>query len=265
MEFTTLLNFRDLGGHIGVDGRRVRSGLLYRSEGLSRLTPEEQTALRDEYHICTVVDYRADEERAQQPDLLPEGIRHVALVPEAKLAEVASQTAPDGSRMRTLDMLRAGMGERFLGMAELMAEMMRAFVTLPYNREVYGQLMDLYVDGETGILQHCKGGKDRTGFGSAMILAALGVSREDIMVDYLRSNEQKATEIEELMAKIRAVEPNEAVCESMYAMLTVQPEYMQAAWDEIDTNWGGIDGFLKNGLGVTDEKRAKLQARYLED
>lgn len=265
MEFTTLLNFRDLGGHTGAGGRTVCHGRLYRSEGLDRLTEEEQAALREEYDIRTVVDFRSERERTVQPDLLPPGIRSVPLTPEAKLAEVASGANAQGERMRTADVLRAGMGSRFSGMPKLMADMMRSFVNLAHNRSVYAELLDLCAEPENcGILQHCKGGKDRTGFGSAIILAALGVSREDIMADYLLSNERKKPEIESLMAQYRSIEPDETVLENLYAMLTVQPEYLEAAFDEMDTLYGGLEGFLKDGLGVTDEKRRRLQDIYLE-
>ncbi|HLR44936.1 MAG TPA: tyrosine-protein phosphatase, partial [Brevibacterium sp.] len=50
-------NFRDLGGHSTVDGRRVSEGRLYRADGLGRLGPDGVAMLK-EMRIVSVVDLR---------------------------------------------------------------------------------------------------------------------------------------------------------------------------------------------------------------
>ena len=46
---------------------------------------------------------------------------------------------------------------------------------------------------------HCSAGKDRTGILAAMILEVLGVNREDVIADYLMTNEV----IDGILARIR--------------------------------------------------------------
>ena len=51
------INFRDLGGQLAADGRRVRSGKLLRSGALNRLTAEDLNHL-DTLPLSRVLDYR---------------------------------------------------------------------------------------------------------------------------------------------------------------------------------------------------------------
>ena len=63
------INFRDLGGQLAADGRRVRSGKLLRSGALNRLTAEDLNHL-DTLPLSRVLDYRDPGEVARTPDKL---------------------------------------------------------------------------------------------------------------------------------------------------------------------------------------------------
>ncbi|CAN0487982.1 unnamed protein product, partial [Phaeothamnion confervicola] len=39
-------NFRDVGGHVTADGRKLRSGLVYRSDALCFVTERDRALLR---------------------------------------------------------------------------------------------------------------------------------------------------------------------------------------------------------------------------
>ena len=64
-------NFRDLGGSSGLDGRRVRHGLVYRSDHLADLTSDDRRALKP-LQITHSLDFRGAAERAAQPSHLPD-------------------------------------------------------------------------------------------------------------------------------------------------------------------------------------------------
>ena len=71
-------NFRDVGGHLTRDGRRVRRGVLYRSVVLDTATEADLAALAG-LGIRTVFDLRTTAEQAHRPDQVPRGATHVAL------------------------------------------------------------------------------------------------------------------------------------------------------------------------------------------
>lgn len=57
---------------------------------------------------------------------------------------------------------------------------------------------------QEAILFHCFAGKDRTGIGAALILSALGVEHSYILEDYLKTNEQRKTANEQIIAQYQA-------------------------------------------------------------
>ena len=63
---TGAANFRDLGGILTVDGRRIRSGMIYRSNSFSRLT-EEDIAVVERLGLKTIIDLRTYAERSRSP------------------------------------------------------------------------------------------------------------------------------------------------------------------------------------------------------
>lgn len=70
---------------------------------------------------------------------------------------------------------------------EVMAAIYRAFA-LDHAQTYRKLLMLLLEDDSVPLLFHCTAGKDRTGFGAALILRLLGVSRQVIARDYLLTN-----------------------------------------------------------------------------
>ncbi|MDO9174043.1 MAG: tyrosine-protein phosphatase, partial [Actinomycetota bacterium] len=60
--FEALSNFRDVGGHVTADGRKLRSGLVYRSDALCFVTERDRALLRETLRIRTIVDLRTSME-----------------------------------------------------------------------------------------------------------------------------------------------------------------------------------------------------------
>ena len=120
------------------------------------------------------------------------------------------------------------------------------------------------------VITHCFAGKDRTGFTVATVLEALGVDRDAILADYLRSNDavpQLRTHILEMIQQRADAELTpEAV---MFAearlsdeVLGVRAEYLVAARDTIDETFGSLDAFLRDA-GVTEADVDRLRAALL--
>lgn len=241
------INFRDFGGYQTVDGRQVKWRRLYRCGSLSMLGDDchDEFAALGVSIICDL--RRPDEvEMGPSPGHGPFRCRtHIPIDPgssvmlRASLAD-ASQSAADRIRFMT----------------ELTRE-------LPRNHtDEYRLLFKHLLEAERGFLLHCSAGKDRTGFGAGLILSALGVSHDIIMADYLLTNEAECLRVF-MGERMRDSYGAHVDDESIEAITGVRPEYLQAAFDEVDRLYGSIDGFLEE-IGVDSQARAELQGRLVD-
>lgn len=242
-------NFRDFGGYATTDGRRVRRGLLFRSGQLAQLTEDDLAAL-EHLRLDIVCDFRREDEQRLAPNRLPTASppRTVSLpiTPGSNDAVFASGALDLGGRQAMFDFMVA-INRDF---AENQGEAFSAMF-----RELLGQ-------SQSRSLVHCAAGKDRTGFAAAIILLALGVSREDVMQDYLLTRRYflPADEIDRLRRRYGL----EGVAdEAILPMLEVHPEYLARAFRSID-DYGDFDSYLSEVLGVGGAEREALRRRYLE-
>ena len=236
------VNFRDLGGYPGRDGRCIRWGRIFRSDSLAELTDADLQVLTS-LGLHTICDLRADSERAQKPN---------RMLPGAPATIHAIGFMPHGG-----DQLLADTRLGVASVAEIekrVREIYRRFVT--DQASTFSRLLHLFDAKSMPLLVHCTSGRDRTGFASALILMALGVSREVIARDYALSNQYRR----DLTFQIGgAVSP-----EVMTALTQAHPDYLAAAFRAIDDDWGSDDAYLRHALGFSDERRQALQALLLQ-
>ncbi|BDR59073.1 tyrosine-protein phosphatase [Xylocopilactobacillus apicola] len=266
MDFANLNNFRDYGGSKTTSGQKVKKGLLYRSDAICHLTPAEEEIITKKYQIKTVIDLRSQTEINLEPDPLIEGVQLLSLAPVAKLASMASENLTGTSKRKTsLELIKSGHFDSFLHMKDQMENLMRSFVNVPENRLVFQKLLHVYLKEENyAILQHCRGGKDRTGFASALILGILGVPESKIKEDYLLSNDYNANSIESKMQVYRSVTDDEELLLNLHEMLIVKSEYFDAALDEIKKLYGSFADFVTKGLEFSITDQNKLRKILLE-
>ena len=235
------VNCRDLGGYLAADGRRIRSGLLFRSDQFAELT-DDDLPLVVALGLRTMCDLRADSERLHKPNRAFDG--------HAPAQHVLGFMPHGGDAL--IDDVRGGR----IGTAEIEArvrEMYRRFVseqTAPYR-----QLLQLLSADKLPLLYHCTSGRDRTGFGTLVVLGALGVPRETIVADYVASNQFRR----DLRFQLGDIDP-----QLMQTLTQSHPDYIAASFDEIDRQWGGMDLYLRDALALSDARRAQLQDLLLE-
>ncbi|MBQ5658563.1 MAG: tyrosine-protein phosphatase, partial [Peptococcaceae bacterium] len=137
----------------------------------------------------------------------------------------------------------------------------------PYCNSVYREVMNVVMDpAQVPFVQHCTSGKDRVGAGSATILMALGVPRETIIEDYLLSNENQISANKLSSGAVTGGMEITPEMMKMFAVLTkVHKEYLEAFFATIDAKFGGTEGYLKQGLGLTDADLARVKELYLEE
>ena len=232
-------NFRDLGGHTGLDGRRVRTGLVFRSDHLAFLTPEDHRALQA-LQLTHSLDFRGVAERAALPSAIP-GATAVSLAIEPTVV------------VRVQALLARGQVPTEAETVALMCQTYRAFAR--ESAPPYAHFFRHLLDQPTPVVFHCTAGKDRTGFAAALLLGALGVPRDAVMVDYLLTNR--------LYRRSPLVEAH-GPAHVMDVLWQVQPAFLDAAFEAIDTDFGGLPNYLEGPMGLGPKALENLRERLLE-
>ncbi|MBR8740326.1 tyrosine-protein phosphatase [Nocardiopsis sp. MG754419] len=247
-------NFRDLGGHRTKEGRTVRAGLLYRSDALHTLTEDELTAYHG-FGIRQLIDLRSAHERDRLPDLIPDGAEYAAIgvqKTEAAGANFVDLFAdPEQARL----MFGDGAAERF------MFDVYRGLVTDTEALEGYRDLVERAAEGPTALVFHCSAGKDRTGWGAALLLTLLGVDREVVVTDYVASNERQAA-TDHWMRKLSR--HSGLPWSDIEPMTRVKPDYLNSAFGLVDEHYGSFDGYVVDGLKLSDATITSLRNRMLD-
>jgi protein-tyrosine phosphatase len=225
-------NFRHVGGYPTQQGTFVEWGNIYRSGEICNLTQKDIEQL--EYlEIKTIIDFRNTIEKNNCPDAVIATVKNRVALP----IDAGSMV----HNMQKHSDLHDG--------REIVKEVNRILVR--HSTDVYAEFFKVCSDKKNlPILFHCSAGKDRTGLAAALLLSALGVDRQTIITDYCLS----ATY---LLGKAGFSLDDQA----MNPILTVTSDYLEAAFEVIDNEFGGMESYLKETLHADTEL---LKSMYTE-
>lgn len=259
-------NFRDAGGYETEDGLMVRWGKLYRSDHLHRLTDNDFTYL-EPLGIRYIVDYRNPKEAAKQPNRLwADDIESFFFTPDASSAELAAKASNDAEKIEfLLDLAKSGDSQLAIdNSGKIMEDQYRDFIHHPDSVDAFRQmLLQLAQTGEWAADQHCRGGKDRTGFGIALIHLLLGVKKEFIYHDYMLTNILRAERNSRRMAQYREQTSDLNVLGFLSSMMETRRSYLDASLDEIAQRYGNEERYIRKGLGIEQKTIDTLRALFL--
>lgn len=254
----TLPNLRDIGGWRADDGVVV-TGQFFRSTALSQLDDADKSTL-ESYGIRTVYDLRTAAERAGAPDETLDGATEIAIdvLADASLA-IPANLGTILSDPSVVAKVRDELGDGKA--ATLIAGSYRDIVGLPSALASYRRLFLGLAGEDTGpALMHCTTGKDRTGWGAAAFLSLMGVPRADVFRDYLLTNEQLLPALASIFDGFAAAGGDPAI---LRPVLGVDRAYLEGAFDEVDSRFGGIEGYFTDGLGIDIATQKTLRERYI--
>ena len=244
-------NFRDLGGIPTKDGRMVKWGKIYRSGKLSSLSDKDLDYFNT-IGINTVIDFRDDIEVEKDKTRFPTN------------REVKGVRTPIGDRSGNMQaqlkkQIRKADQDTF-DSEKFVADVMRQFVdSFAYQ---YQPFLDLVAAEENApLLYHCTAGKDRTGLGTGLVLAMLGVDKEVIYSDFMMSNYYRNKQINKTLRKSSLVVKQRVV----QPLVEVKESYIKAAFEAIDEKYGSMDNFLEKEYGLDAEKIKAIRDKYLMD
>jgi len=231
-------NFRDLGGLRAADGRRVRHGRLYRSDGLHRITERDRAALAA-LGLRTVIDLRRPHEVAADGRIPPlPGMTYHNIHPVHREWDYDGYDESIGAARYLAD--------RYLDMVEEGAAGLGTAL---------GLIAD---DGYAPVVVHCMAGKDRTGVLIAMALDLLGVPDEQIAADYAVSELVQ----DRLTARIRADRAGQLHVELPAHVLASPPQAILLFLAGVRERYGSVAGCLAPA-GIGRDQIGALRAHLL--
>jgi protein-tyrosine phosphatase len=256
LDVASVPNLRDLGGYRTREGGTVASGVVYRSNQLSGITSSDMEELA-ELGLAVDYDVRTAEEREKRPDELPGGVKYVWLdvladSPQAGPAQLEKLIQDPSAANAVLGAGKAEAGFR---------ESYREFVSLPSAKREFRKLfLGLGDESQLPALFHCTTGKDRTGWAAAALLTLLGVPKDPVMEDYLRSNDYILPAYQQVIDAFVEGGGDPAIPR---AILGVKREYLEAAFEEMRSEYGTIEKYFSEGLGIDAAQQEALRALYV--
>lgn len=228
-ELATRYNVRDLGGCTTAGGRRVLTGLVYRSAAPCQLS----ATARGEFArlgVRLVLDLRSNVERNHAPGEL--GV-------ETWMRDYESSGADLVRDWQTADLTAKRA-------SALMTEVYRA---MPEEQaEAIAELFWRIAAGSLPLLIHCAAGKDRTGVAAALLLASLGVPREAVESDFLRTRGDVGRALLETKAAMTRIGADVSRAGVLERIAHVYPDYLQAMFDAVDERHGSVAGYVHDRL-----------------
>ena len=251
----SLPNTRDLGAIVTNDGRHILPRKLLRSGELYHVSVADKDVLETEYHLSTVIDFRTKAEAAKKPDTLIEGCEYIdmPIVDEETLG-----ITRDANLVSTLRQIKVSPDEF----------MIKQYVNLvhdEYSVKQYARFLDILLHHDDGaILWHCSAGKDRVGVGTAILLYALGVPKNVIYEDYLKTNLYLDADLEYTirLLETKMIVDNE-VMDKIRLLYKVKEEYLDAVFKTIKRDYGSMGAFMKKALYMTPKTLESLRNKYL--
>lgn len=250
-----LWNTRDLGAIITEEERHILPRRLLRSGDLYHLSLADQKALCEEYRLTKVIDLRTEAEAKERPDTILPGVEYYRI-------PVLDEPRPGITHIRDMD-------REFLknqkDPGKFMGKVYEEILSDQYSVKQFARFVDVLLHHENGaVLWHCSTGKDLTGIATAILLCALGVSRNEIREDYRKTD--ICLDKEWIYTK-RLLEsyPNvgEQEMENARVFFTTEEQWLAGAVSVLEKTYDSVEQFLKKGLYLTPKAQEELKTKYL--
>ena len=250
-------NPRDLGSYVGYNGRKIKMHRLLRTGKISNITEHDKKFLLD-YGLTKIIDLRSPFECKKAPDSQIPGVEHIDL-------SISTEDNTKGGKKDITKVFETYRKDQYAGF-NMMCDRYRSHVMKEHAQHALHSILEVLANTKDGaIIYHCSEGKDRTCIVTVLILYLLGVDMETIRQDYLYSNymlDNYRASRDKIMQ-----ENGENLCfrANMRILGSVSDAFLDTSLIAIHKNFGSLDNYLKEIIGVTPELRDTLRELYLED
>lgn len=263
-----IVNARELGGYEVEGGKHVKEGMLIRSAHLADATDADIDFLAG-LPTSLVVDFRTEVDLKGKANRDVPGARYVNLPIDASGNAAANATEKEKKKMtgrKKFEVKKVIMFAAFNDKGKVIAREM--YTNLLFDAKCQQQFaifFRLVLDTDNGaILFHCTQGKDRTGIASALLLAALGADRETIVADFDATNMVYEKDVKRYSRRVKFWGGKEEEIAVVKAFLGANADNFIRALDAVDQQYGSMENYLRDRMGLSDTDFQILRDRYLE-
>lgn len=246
-------NYRDLGGITTSDGRVLKPHMLIRGTTLFDPTLFGIKILKENYNLKTIIDLRTQKEILEKPDVKIDGVEilHMPVFDES-VAGISHEKKVHS--FKTL-MMMPKMEDLYVQMVtgaslDNVIKVLKFILTLPVQK--------------FSVVFHCTAGKDRTGVVAALLLSFLGVDRVTVMNDYLLTNKRVLFKANMAYVGLLITKGNPKLAHKIKHYFLAEPNFIKAALNQLEKDFGSLEEFFKQKLGFTEEETKKIKDKFLE-
>lgn len=245
-------NFRDFGDYAAGAGR-LKKRVLFRAAHQALATDEDLEAMAA-LGLVTIVDLRRPNERERDPSRRWNGF--------------AAQVIDNDLGVTGEDPWHTFLRESDLSVGSIQAYMDEYYRRAPFKErhiDLFRRYFQALAQARGPVLIHCAAGKDRTGILAALTHHIAGVADDDVIDDYLLTNDPGRFERRgpTFMDNIQALTGRRPTEAAMRAAMGVEARYLAAALAAMKEEFGSIDGYLERAVGVDATTREAVRAHIL--
>lgn len=257
-----LRNTREISQYETTDGRKIKEHSLIRSSRLDKLPRKRRNKFLNDYGIDTIIDMRTKVEIEEGNSLAyPNNVKyyHIPVLNQSFFGITHEK------KMRSALFKESKKINEEYSSKDFMVNMYESIVFEKSSQDEFKNFFNILLNKTSGgILFHCNGGKDRTGIASLFILTLLGVSREDILKDYAMSDYSNRHHNRILSVLIKLFIPYRNFKQILLELLYAKKEYLEKTIMAVESKYGSIINFLREAIGITEEKQERLKQLFLE-
>lgn len=259
-----MFNFRDIGGYRTQSGKRIKWGVGYRSDHLCNMDAEGFEYMRN-LQLRTIVDYRSDREIKENPnpDISPD-INSYCLDPQAHTAVVAGSAQNLDTSKYLMDRAEQAVAKGEKG-SQQMIEQQLQFVSSSKSKQAFSQMLKILSDPTRNpSVQHCRGGKDRTGFALMLLEGLLGVPEDLLVYDYMLTHRAREKKNALYYQRFLEMTQDKKIADYLYSLYDTKPEFIEASIAKIIEEYGSIADYAKKELDISETDIQNLKEVFLE-
>lgn len=252
LKFEQIKNIRDLSEMKRKDGKKIKTKKLLRGAELMKATDEDIKVLSEKYGIKVIVDFRGEADCLERPNKDIPGAEYINIpaLPIWALPKLEDENSSEFEKF---------MDNPF----QIFMNIYEALALSEESTEAYRKFFQVLIDNNCPpVYWHCKQGKDRTGIAAFLLLTILGFERQDIIEEYLITNEAMKEEFEIMKTELLPEEKHKLQIYDV--IMFVKRECIERYISLIEEKYGSVDNYIRDGLKIDNEKIKSLQEGYVE-
>lgn len=260
-----MFNFRDIGGYRTREGNHLKWGIGYRSDYLKNLKTEGIPFFKS-LHLRSIIDYRSPHEITADPNpVIDSNIKSYQFDPEANTAQEAGKLQNMQASQSLKERAQAALKNGETGPQKMIQQQLD-FVNNASSHRAFSQALKvLSEEHNLPSMQHCRGGKDRTGFALMLLEGILGVSREQLIYDYMLTNRARREKNQRYYAYFLKETQDQKTADYLYSLFDTRPEFIAASIDRILSDYDSFESYAEQALGLKKKEIGQLKQLFLND